>query len=211
MAADLHALLHAAGIPPPYVAAGHSIGGIIARRFYARAPDKVAGILLIDSSHEDQARRFDAASWQKGTVAYLRVMARRQARVLGARRLASSLGLLPDLDADVAREAPPEYAAAARALLLSTQFRRSCVREMLMMVRLREAPQPLGSVPLDVLTALKRLDQSRLQAWLEMQDELAALSSGSRHVTAEDVGHYMHLDDPALVTQAIRDLVRRCR
>jgi pimeloyl-ACP methyl ester carboxylesterase len=43
-----------------------------------------------------------------------------------------------------------------------------------------------------------------------MQDELAALSSDSQHVMAEHGGHYLHLDEPDLVIQAIRDLVRRC-
>lgn len=211
MAADLHALLYAAEIPPPYVVAGHSIGGIIARRFYAQNPGAVAGMALIESSHENQERRFSAADWRKGSFFYVKTMAQRQARILGARRLASSLGLLPGLDSDIAREAPPAYAGAARALLLSTQFRRSVVREMFMMMRSQETPPGLGSVPLTVLTGLKKQDPSILPAWLEMQDELAALSSDSVHVTARDAGHYVHLDDPAIVIQAIRDLVRRCR
>jgi pimeloyl-ACP methyl ester carboxylesterase len=44
-----------------------------------------------------------------------------------------------------------------------------------------------------------------------MQDELAALSPDSVHIEAERGGHYLHLDEPDLITQAIRDLVRRCR
>jgi pimeloyl-ACP methyl ester carboxylesterase len=43
LVADLHALLCASGIPAPYVLVGHSIGGIIARLFYAEYPDLVAG------------------------------------------------------------------------------------------------------------------------------------------------------------------------
>lgn len=38
MADDLHALLKASGIAPPYIIAGHSMGGIVARRFYSRYP-----------------------------------------------------------------------------------------------------------------------------------------------------------------------------
>lgn len=47
-----------------------------------------------------------------------------------------------------------------------------------------------------------------------MQDELAALSSDSVHMTAVNAGHNVHnvhLDEPLLVIQAIRDLVERCR
>jgi pimeloyl-ACP methyl ester carboxylesterase len=211
MAADLHALLRAASIPPPYVLVGHSIGGVIARRFYAQKPGLTAGILLIDSSHENQAKRFDAAHWRKGTFAHARVIAARQARVLGARRLAVRLGLAPDLKADLGSGVPPEYEDAERAIMLSTRQRRTMVREMLMMVRLRDAPPHLHTVPLTVLTALKKHDPALLAAWLQMQDELAALSSDSVHVMARDAGHYVHLDDPDIVIQAIRDLVRRCR
>ena len=210
MATDLYAMLHAAGIPPPYVLAGHSIGGIIARRFYIQHPDDVAGILLIDSSHEGQARRFDAADWRTGRFSYLKVMARRQARILGARRLAYSLGLMPGIADDVAREAPPEHADAARAIILSTRQRRTMVREMLMMTRLLEAPPNLNSVPLTVLTRAAGTGGS-WPIWAQLQDELAALSSDSLHIHAERGGHYLQFDEPDLVIQAIREIVRRCR
>jgi pimeloyl-ACP methyl ester carboxylesterase len=210
MAADLHTLLRAAEVPPPYVLSGHSIGGIVARRFYVQHPDEVAGIALIDSSHEGQARRFAAMDWQHGITVYIRVMARRQARILGARRLADSLGLMPGIEADVAREAPPEHADAARAIILSTRQRRTVVREMLMMVRLREAPPDLGPVPLTVLTRASSPEAGWL-TWARMQDELAALSSHSVHIYAEKGGHYLQRDNPDLVIQAIRDLVQRCR
>ena len=47
--------------------------------------------------------------------------------------------------------------------------------------------------------------------WSRMQDELAALSSDSVHRTAVKAGHNVHLDEPLLVVQAIRDFVDRCR
>jgi len=57
-AAALHALLGAAHEAPPYVIAGHSYGGMIARLFAMAWPREVAGIVLVDSSHEDQIARF---------------------------------------------------------------------------------------------------------------------------------------------------------
>ena len=56
----LHALLRAADERPPYVMAGHSYGGAMARFFATRYPGEVAGLVLVDSSHEDQVNRFAA-------------------------------------------------------------------------------------------------------------------------------------------------------
>ncbi len=205
MAGDLHALLLAARIPPPYLLVGHSVGGLVARCFYAQHPGTVAGVLLADSSHEQQAERIAA-----GRALYLTAAMQRQATVLGMLRLAASLGLARGLDADVARESPPEYAAAARAIMLSSRQRRAAVREQLMMTRTWGQPPRLGSVPLTVLTAA-RWSRRLWPAWVQMQDELAALSSDSEHIHAVNAGHYLHLDEPDLIVQVIRDLVRRCR
>lgn len=54
----LHALFEKAGERPPYVFAGHSYGGMLARLYATTYPSEVAGMVLIDSSHEDQTRRF---------------------------------------------------------------------------------------------------------------------------------------------------------
>jgi pimeloyl-ACP methyl ester carboxylesterase len=56
--ATLEHLLDAAGERAPYVVVGHSYGGMIARLFASRFPDRVAGVVLVDSSHEEQMRRF---------------------------------------------------------------------------------------------------------------------------------------------------------
>ena len=50
VATDLHTLLHRAGVPGPYVLAGHSFGGLYVRIFAAHYPDEVAGLVLIDST-----------------------------------------------------------------------------------------------------------------------------------------------------------------
>jgi pimeloyl-ACP methyl ester carboxylesterase len=54
---DLHALMQAAGVPGPYVVVGHSIGGTFARLYAHTYPDDVGGLVLVDSSHEDQQER----------------------------------------------------------------------------------------------------------------------------------------------------------
>ncbi len=50
---ELRDLLRTAGVPGPYLLAGHSLGGLYARHFALRFPDEVAGLLLLDPAHED--------------------------------------------------------------------------------------------------------------------------------------------------------------
>lgn len=58
IAANLHALLHDAGAPPPYVMVGHSWGAIYVRVFTLEFPDDVVGLVLVDPSHPDQHARW---------------------------------------------------------------------------------------------------------------------------------------------------------
>lgn len=209
MAADLHEMLTGAGFEPPYILAGHSLGGIIARRFISQYPGTVRGLLLIDSSHEDQARQFRKDGWWGGGLSNLRRALQRQFRILGARRLAVTLGLLRHFDAEIAREAPPEFAGAARAITLSTRHRRMAVWELLTLARSQGQPPDLGSLPLTVLTSANHSWRG-WTTWTRLQAELAGLSADNCHINAREAGHYVHLDEPALVVRVIRDLLARC-
>jgi pimeloyl-ACP methyl ester carboxylesterase len=53
-ARELHALLQAAHVQPPYVLAAHSYGGFVSRLFAAMYPREVHGLVLIESSHKDE-------------------------------------------------------------------------------------------------------------------------------------------------------------
>ncbi len=50
---DLHELLRATTVIGPYVLVGHSLGGLYARLYAKRYPDEVAGLVLLDPTHED--------------------------------------------------------------------------------------------------------------------------------------------------------------
>ena len=55
---ELHDLLGGAGVRPPYVLVGHSMGGLYARLFAVRYPSEVSGLVLVDGAHERQVREF---------------------------------------------------------------------------------------------------------------------------------------------------------
>ena len=52
VAGELRDLLRAAGVTPPYVLVGHSLGGAYARRYAQLFPGEVAGLVLLDPAHE---------------------------------------------------------------------------------------------------------------------------------------------------------------
>jgi len=51
--AKLHALLTAADIRPPYILAGHSLGGLYMQMFARKYPKDVSGVVLLESSSPD--------------------------------------------------------------------------------------------------------------------------------------------------------------
>jgi len=51
---NLHMLLQNANIKPPYLLIGHSLGGANVRLYASKYPEEIAGIILLDSCHEDQ-------------------------------------------------------------------------------------------------------------------------------------------------------------
>jgi pimeloyl-ACP methyl ester carboxylesterase len=64
MVEDLHALLHAAGVPGPYVLAGHSLGGLLVQLYASTYPQDVVGLVLIDALPDQLRDSMTAAQWQ---------------------------------------------------------------------------------------------------------------------------------------------------
>lgn len=60
---QLHTLLQNAGIKPPYVLVGHSIGGPHIRMFASLYPKDVAGLVYVDPSDFTQTRDDQIAIW----------------------------------------------------------------------------------------------------------------------------------------------------
>lgn len=61
VARELHALLVNAHLPGPYVLVGHSLGGLFVQMYACQYPGEVAGVVLVDSTHPEQASRLAVA------------------------------------------------------------------------------------------------------------------------------------------------------
>jgi pimeloyl-ACP methyl ester carboxylesterase len=180
---DLHTLLRIAGIDGPYVLAGHSLGGLFVRLYASEHPQGVAGVVLVDSAHPDQAERYLAALGR-----------RRFVKRLIARKLRTFLSH-PGSNA----EGIDVLAAFARARTAG----RLGDKPLAVITAGRENSPQLG----------RGLKNALDDVWLGLQEELAHLSSDSIQVIAATSGHDVISPDgqPALVVEAIRQVVHAAR
>jgi len=72
MVEDLHRLLAALKVPPPYILVGHSMGGLLVRLYARTYGSEVAGVVLADADEPaivaDAVRRVVDACKTKGRV-----------------------------------------------------------------------------------------------------------------------------------------------
>jgi pimeloyl-ACP methyl ester carboxylesterase len=214
MARELHDLLNAAEIARPVVLAGHSLGGLLARVFAQMYPDEVAGLVLVDSSHPDQSERLPVSGLRTRPGARLAEVALEFARPLAVRRVLHRIRRAPSGGVLIAHEMTSKYRRANAKELLA--FEAICRQTGVI-------AGDLGDLPLAVITSSERAPslpedspaqraRSRFYpAWVALQEELAALSARSVHVTAPNAGHLLNRDDPALVARTITDLVLQVR
>ncbi|HET7516478.1 MAG TPA: alpha/beta hydrolase [Actinomycetes bacterium] len=187
MVEELHQLLGAAGVPRPYVLVGHSFGGLLVRLHAARYPQEVAGLVLVDSAHEQQYQRAPAEIQE--LVPQFEQQVRQQSEGLKVLIVSGSLdpAMLP---------VPPQLPAAAaetfRALVASgpkhvdtfiaEQQAVGAIHRELAAAGITS----LGDLPLVVLShgqpmampgLAPEVNQAYEQHWQELQAKLAGLSS----------------------------------
>jgi pimeloyl-ACP methyl ester carboxylesterase len=185
MVDDLHTLLVSAQVSGPYILAGNSLGGFNARLYAHTYPDEVVGIVLVDSMHPGQFARFEEAL-------------------------------------------PPESPGEPEGL---RWFRQSFTRDykdpaknpegfdQLTSHEQGRAVKSLGDLPMTVLASGEfrlRIPDPGLAArmhalWQDLQRDLAGLSTRSKFVAVEDSGHFIQIDKPQAVVDAIREMVEQAR
>ncbi len=215
MVTELHELLRRSQVPPPYVLVGASLGGCNIRLFAFRYPKEVAGIVLVDPAHEDQFIRSPSA---KPKVMPLRIF-----------QLASRLGImrLAGMPIDVAgmNVLPPGLQRTATAIGYRTSGVDAIVAETaaidqsfteVRQGRMSAGKTPLGHVPLIVLTRQEETrpigeEAEQYAIWVALHRDLAAESTMGRQVIVEKSGHFIAVDRPAAVIEAIREVVELTR
>jgi len=174
IALDLHLALQAAGIKPPYVLVGHSLGGILVRVFADMYSAEVAGMVLVDPSQE----AFD--DW-------LRAHPVRQPML--------------DPKGDTAEHPKGRPLPRVDESQEWATYRRQA----------RAAKVPPG-IPVILLTALNDRRPAEMQkTWVEKHEEWIAKVPRGRHIKVENSGHYIQVDHPQVVIDAVKEVVTQSR
>ena len=207
--ADLHLLLKTALIERPAVLVGQSIGGILVRDYQRRFPEHVAGLVLVDPTHDEglayiingkpkpitEISREELAAFMREYLA--RPPAPRPTPIV----IAAPFDRLPSNLHSVRLWAQARYLADTDVNM--TAYIGEGQRQQFLALRnLRRAKQhALGSLPLAVLTNGANARKA----------ELVSLSETGTLLVAEKSCHEIHLCSPDLVVRAIRDVVGRVR
>lgn len=221
-ASELHDLLQRAGVKPPYILVGHSFGGLVMRRYALSYPEDVAGVVLVDpmrceewppmnplkQREVDRGKRLSnyAVPIARFGLARLAVTSLlcRSGRVshklagaagAGGRhvlgRVTEEVGKMPKEVWPIvaAHWSRPGYYVGMRNHVMAVP---DSVREM-------QYAEPIQDIPVLLLTPGKSTPLS---------DEcVRRIGNNAHQVIAPTSAHWIHLDQPDLVIDSIRDMV----
>jgi pimeloyl-ACP methyl ester carboxylesterase len=193
MAHELAELLDRSGIGGPYVLVGASSGGFTVRVLASEYRDRVAGVVLLDASHEDQRHEVPRIARFVPLLAPIGVL-----RLLNVSFGGSVESLAPSVRpfARATRFRAAGYQAAADEIMH--------IRESASEVR--RSRRKL-TIPLVVITGARGADAT----WHDLQRDQVALSERGCQIIASESSHLVASEQPDVVVGAIRAVVNAAR
>ena len=193
IASELARLLVRSGIGGPVVLVGASIAGFNVRVFASDHPERAAGLVLVDASHEDQAHEVPP-----------------MARFVP---LLSTFGVLRLFGVSFGQRVE-SLAPSVRQFARATSFRAAGYQAAAdEIIHIRESASEVRSsrrkltIPVLVVTGGRGADEN----WRQLQRDQASLSERGCLMIAEQSGHVVPVDQPEVIVDAIRIVVETAR
>ena len=212
---ELQTLLLRTGIQK-YILVGHSLGGLYVQMHAKLHPKEIAGMVLIDSVHPAQSVRMneDVRKKYEGNLTAL-------TKLTSFLAPSGLLRLTNQPETIIVQKLPREDQAMTQAMGLQSNAYRALADEMSSFAKsqleVRNAG-PLPNVPLTVPSSSLLRDfppgfsgESIKGLWDELQVDLARQQPNAIHLIAKTSGHYIHLDQPDLVINAVTNMVKKLR
>jgi pimeloyl-ACP methyl ester carboxylesterase len=193
---ELSTLLEASELPPPYILVGHSFGGFNVLYFAKLYASKTAGLVLVDSSHPEQAARLPSIPNDKGIADlgnFQRVFTGETLHLYPDRiRNTVAAILSAPRTADTERREYVNYPVSAALISHSGRLRN------MPLVVVSRGEQEWSDDP---------MGEALYLAWMDMQRELSELNVSGKQIIAEDSGHLIPLEKPQAVVDAIKSVI----
>lgn len=222
IAAELHDMLQHGAVNPPYILVGHSFGGLVMRRFALLYPDEVAGIVLVDpmrceewppldpskQSQLDLGRKLTRFAIPVAQCGFVRLavtsLLGRSCRLSGALAGAAGRGgqhVLGRIKCEVGKLPPDTWPIIAAHWSRPSYYKGmfNHVNAIPETVREMHGADPIRSTPVLVLTPVSSKPLS--------EDDLGRIGDNVQQIIAQSSAHWIHLDEPDLVVQSIREMV----
>jgi pimeloyl-ACP methyl ester carboxylesterase len=232
IADELHTLLQRAHVPSPFLLVGHSFGGLVAQIFAHRFQSEVAGLVLVDPAHaEDWVRPAPKEQvlidrgvrlCRYGAIAARVGVARAVTALVGLGQLALARGLVKVVsrgrlsrqdEAILApiEKLPPEVRPVLAQFWTKPRFFEALGSQIesisISAAEVLEATADgFGNLPLVTISSTNPGEYR-----LRQQDRLARLSTRGRHLIASNSGHWIPLDQPAVVIDAVKEMLGAVR
>lgn len=215
---ELHHLLQQAKVPPPYILVGHSFGGVNMRLYASTYPEEVAGIVLVDSAHEEHFQQMPI--WPRRLIDRF-IIQPPVATVAAALGFARMLNYLLDVR-NMIRSLPEEIQEMYLANMSTTKYVRTVAQEFSYfsssLQQIKESPKKIGDIPLSVISAGQNIisedrgyDLDYLnevtRSWKKLQKDLVGKSNRSKQIIAEQSGHMISHQQPDLIVEAVHQIV----
>lgn len=218
IAAELSALLIAAGVPGPYIMVGHSYGGILTREFMAANLEKCVGLVLVDTLQEDALNYewpFPALKAIQGSLDQcetIGVVAK--SKLTPEEWKAIKHANAQDTFTATADKEFAELFASAITLDAKKQFDtcafgdrpvsviKGCAARDYEMIY--EAGVKAGNGTPEERAEVRRFNDSIDENWEVMQRKQLQLSKRSRMVYAKESGHQVHMQQPELIAEEVK-------
>jgi len=222
-AEDLALLLGKIPVEGPVILVGHSFGGLVARVFEQRNPGRVAGMVLVDpvvragwrEMNPTLARgvmlsRRGALLARMGVVrvalGLLMSGSRAIPKLVGRVSAGNGAGVMERLTGEV-RKIPRELWPAIAyhwSQPKSFQTMADTLESLPVSVRQIDEGKTLGDLPVVVLSASSASAQD-----LAEHEHDARLSTRGTHLVVPNTGHWMQLDAPDAIVEAVESMIRR--
>ncbi|MDA1373019.1 MAG: alpha/beta hydrolase [Proteobacteria bacterium] len=209
IAEELHELLDIINAPKPYILVGHSLAGLTLRSFASAYPSEVSGIVFVDVSHPDQQIVIPELKGSGLPPLWMfRILFSTGIARLMLDRVYPATEPDDPINEIVNAMFPGNWIGMAEENF--------AVQELFDEARNIDS---FGDTPLAIIagtdperwdSAPDRIPKEKLSsAMLELQRSLLNLSTNSELTLANESGHYVQLQQPELVVEAIRRVISK--